>query len=436
MVFTPGETRARCGDGIATDIAHATADAGAAGGVRARRHDLDALRGATMLLGIALHAAMPFYALTWPMSEPTASSTLWFDEFAEALHGFRMQVFFLLAGFFTVMVMQRTGLRALLATRSRRIGVPLAVAMVTIVPLIDLSAAGAVRPEVALLEARRAASRDDAWFGSDVNLHHLWFLWFLCLYLVALALVVPLGRLLWRRAGLPPALAARARPVALVALVPLPVLPQFFMVDSAEDRAFGAASSHLLVPDGRALTYYAMFFAFGALLWNARSGSGRPLVDAVGRHWRLILPVTLLAVLPVALATTFQDPTGARLPAALLQVTYAWGMVIGLIGACGHLLRSERPGVRYLADASYWMYLMHLPLLVALHRGVRHWEVSADVKFAFLCAAVTLLTLASYELFVRHTVLGRVLHGPRPPRARRLWLTRPGVQPLTGTAAG
>lgn len=371
-----------------------------------------------MLLGIALHAAMPFYATTWPIAEPTASAAAGFDEFAEGLHGFRMQIFYLLAGFFTAMMLQRSGLATLLRVRSKRIGIPLVIAVVSIVPLIDLASAGVVRPEVAALTAERAAQREGGLPGADLNLHHLWFLWFLFLYLAAFAVAVTVGRRAWRRAGLPASAAARARAVALVVLVPLPLVPQFFMVDSAEDRTFGPAHSSLLLPDGRVLAYYAVFFVFGTLLWSARDRAGGPLADTLGRRWRLILPASLLVVLPAALLTTFQNPADPRLPAALLQLTYTWGMVIGLIGACRHFLRTERRAARYLADASYWMYLMHLPLLVAAHRAVRDWDVSAGAKFAFLCSSVTIVLLASYELFVRHTVIGRVLHGPRPPRVR------------------
>ena len=373
-----------------------------------------------MLLGIGLHAAMPFYASTWPIAEPTASVAGWFDEFALALHGFRMQIFYLLAGFFTAMVLQRNGLAALLSIRSKRIGIPFVVALVTVVPLIDLASAGVRRPDVVAPGAPGAGT----WFHGDLKLHHLWFLWFLILYIGAFALVVAAARRVSRRVGRRAPATARARSAVLVALVPLPVIPQFFMVDSAEDRTFGPSVSNLLLPDGRVLVYYAMFFTVGALVWSARDRAGRPLADSLGRGWMLALPTSLLLVLPAALVTTFHDPGGARLPPALLQVAYTWGMVIGLIGAFGHFLRTERRGARYLADASYWMYLMHLPVLIAAHRAVRGWDVPAGVKFAFLCSTVTLLLLASYELCVRHTVIGRALHGRRPPRAAALPVVR------------
>ena len=58
------------------------------------------------------------------------------------------------------------------------------------------------------------------------------------------------------------------------------------------------------------------------------------------------------------------------------------------------------------------MYLMHLPVLIVLHRGVAHWHASAAAKFGVLCVTAIALLLASYHVFVRRTVIGRVLHGP------------------------
>ena len=130
-----------------------------------------------------------------------------------------MQIFYLLAGFFTAMMLQRNGLATLLRVRSQRIGIPLVVALVTVVPLIDLASAGAVRPEVAALTAAREAQREGSIPGLYLNLHHLWFLWFLCLYVGAVALVVVGARRVRRRVRLRGSTPARARSVALAILV-------------------------------------------------------------------------------------------------------------------------------------------------------------------------------------------------------------------------
>ena len=108
-------------------------------------------------------------------------------------------------------------------------------------------------------------------------------------------------------------------------------------------------------------------------------------------------------------------------------MTYTWGMVVGLIGACRHFLRTERRGARYLADASYWMYLMHLPLLVVTHRAVSGLgrPRPAPSSRSWSRSSPPCCWPATSGFCVRHTVIGRVLHGPRPPRMARLPVLEP-----------
>ncbi len=100
-----------------------------------RRHDLDALRAIAMLLGILLHAIMPFIGLPekfFPLQD--SSQAPWLGLILHAIHGFRMPLFFLISGFFTAMLWRKRGLTALLSHRFKRIFLPLLLGMVTIIP--------------------------------------------------------------------------------------------------------------------------------------------------------------------------------------------------------------------------------------------------------------------------------------------------------------
>ena len=100
-----------------------------------RRHDLDALRAIAMLLGILLHAIMPFIGLPeefFPLQD--SSQAPWLGLILHAIHGFRMPLFFLISGFFTAMLWRKRGLTALLGHRFKRIFLPLLLGMGTIIP--------------------------------------------------------------------------------------------------------------------------------------------------------------------------------------------------------------------------------------------------------------------------------------------------------------
>lgn len=100
-----------------------------------RRHDLDALRAFAMLLGIALHASLSFTGFPWIVQD--SHSTFVFALMVAAVHGFRMQLFMLVSGFFTMMLYRKRGLRSLVHQRVRRVLVPCLLGLVTIVPALD-----------------------------------------------------------------------------------------------------------------------------------------------------------------------------------------------------------------------------------------------------------------------------------------------------------
>ena len=102
---------------------------------KGRRHDLDALRAGAMLLGVALHAALSFMPGMWPVHDRFENDA--YAIFVSAVHGFRMPLFFLISGYFTAMLWRRRGLQALIAHRFKRIFLPLAVGMATIVPVTN-----------------------------------------------------------------------------------------------------------------------------------------------------------------------------------------------------------------------------------------------------------------------------------------------------------
>lgn len=112
--------------------------------VPARRHDLDALRAVAMLLGIALHASMSFIPGAWIVTDRNTSPG--FALFLAAIHGFRMPLFFVISGYFTMMLYRKRGLQALVQHRFLRIFLPLLLGMFTIIPATWIVSGIAMRP--------------------------------------------------------------------------------------------------------------------------------------------------------------------------------------------------------------------------------------------------------------------------------------------------
>ena len=92
-----------------------------------RLHGLDAVRGYALMLGIVYHATMSYLPgpQIWPVID-THRSVLLSGLFFVS-HIFRMSTFFLIAGFFGHMVVEKRGVKAFVKDRAKRIALPLVV---------------------------------------------------------------------------------------------------------------------------------------------------------------------------------------------------------------------------------------------------------------------------------------------------------------------
>ncbi|NBU76196.1 MAG: acyltransferase, partial [Planctomycetes bacterium] len=75
---------------------------------------------------------------------------------------------------------------------------------------------------------------------------------------------------------------------------------------------------------------------------------------------------------------------GDRLQNCLLQTLYTWLMVVGAIGLAHRIFRTERKWFRYLADSSYWLYLIHVPLVICCQWFLYFWPLPALIKTALV----------------------------------------------------
>lgn len=382
-----------------------------------RFYDLDALRAMAMFLGIVLHSsvfALPEAKPIWPIHDPAARGDRTYLLAIETIHGFRMPVFFLLSGFFTALLWERRGLRAVAHHRLRRVGIPFAVACLTVLPLsiwLLVLAADHRPPYDFPLWALPLA-----WVSS---LAHLWFLWFLLLMAGGFVIVARLG-LQFRQ------------PAAWWLAIPASMALSLVMVEPI----YGADNSTAPIPEPAVIGYYTCFFVFGIFFY--RQGY------TVRRWWTV-------ALLPAAAAfyvgfdllgqylSTFEgfvpmgeaasDYEGAvpdafmfthplTLASTLVETGCAWLMCFGLMGLFRAIASRESFAVRYFSDASYWMYLAHLPLVIAGQMLVLEWPIHYHLKFLLVCVGVTAILLATYQLGVRYTVIGTALNGPRRRRNR------------------
>lgn len=392
---------------------------GDTGSISERLHALDLVRSAALLLGIVFHAALPFLPdmQLWLVLDSQRSQPV--SWLAFTLHSFRMATFFLLAGFFGRMMFHRKGMGGFAKDRAKRILAPLVVFWPVVlagygVALIFAASVGAV--PVADEPPPLPSLTVEAW-----PLTHLWFLYVLLLIYAATlllrGLVVAIDREGKFRSRIDKVLEEVVRfPFVLPVLLAVPV---GFLLQHYPGwiEWWGIPTPDTgLVPNAAAFFSYSLAFWTGWLVHRLKDGF-TPLAS----QWLFYLPVALVLTFACltltkshALAPQFQGDD--KLVFASLYGLLVWLWSFGLIGAALRFIRKESPKIRYLADSSYWLYIIHLPILVMVEAVVAKWAIPAEIKLVLVVAVGTGIMLLTYHWLVRATWLGKWLNGRRLPR--------------------
>lgn len=372
----------------------------------AREGGLDALRSGAMLLCVLFHAAVP-HALTplrgllWPVSDAAQSRAL--DLLVWGSHAFQMPLFFFLSGFLALPALERRGGAAFLAARLRRLGLPLLVpGLAVLVVLFYVWSAGwLLEGRCTLREIRAVKFADPAIRESVFGPAHLWFLG----DLLAVSF-------LWAGAR---ALQGTRRPTRWI----------------AASCAAGSLSLATLAPGvltafhndpwpvpGR-LAWHALFFLAGAALSDVEAARRRE--GALPETLPVGLPAAT-AVLAFAAAYLLLPSVSAGTAPALARAAFAvgwtlaaWGSVLALFALARRRTAEPGPRLALLVEASFWIYLVHVPLVGAFQIALGSSAFPPVANWALASAGAFGVSLLSW-LPVRRTALGDLLAGRRSRR--------------------
>lgn len=341
-----------------------------------------------------------------------------------------MSLFFLLAGFFARMLLERRGVGGFILDRAKRIALPL----VSFWPLVF-----GVIVAVLIWTAVRANGGADSpppppMTAQTFPLTHLWFLYVLLIfYAVALVLrglvsLIDRGGAM-RTRFVDPVVKWIAGPYAPL-LLAAPVCAALYFQPNWM-MWFGVPTPDTgLVPNNAALVAYGLAFGFGWLVnrqidilrgWSIR-WRPNPIIGVASA-------ATCLSMVGAGPLLTPVEPGTEKLIYAAFYALAVWGWTLGLIGVAMRYLSSQSPVRRYLADASYWIYIVHLPLVLALQAALAPYAWPWFVKYPLILAVAFAIMLASYQVMVRHSFIGAMLNGRTPSKS-----DKPGGEASTAPA--
>ena len=423
-----------------------------------RYHGLDALRGFAMILGVVIHASM-FYvegigaSLGYEMTGKVPPSSSVIGGLFLFIHLWRMPFFFLLAGFFTRLMIQKRGVRKLLSNRFVRIFIPLIIGM-TIYNLLEFDTL------------------------TSGNMHHLWFLRDLLLMYLIASLISYINRktgFLTQLLSQIDGLFSSPKNLLWLTVIILPI--------SFSAKIFGIYNSILTIiflPPGPFFSFGLLFFFIGWFIHR-----NPHLLSALSKHWKIYLSVgvvffvVLVSCLTISgnftkkaendritekqakvlfedyelvidgmlkdgkitqeqaderiksyrldLVAKIQSSEGLSeagsemvelyallfvIPAGILSPFATFLIILGFIGGAEIFFQKKRAWVRYLVDASYWIYIVHLFIVFAIAEIILSDTELHPILAVFINVSVSMLIcIVTYHIIVRHTPIGWVLNG-------------------------
>lgn len=385
-----------------------------------------------MMLGIVLHSALLYMAAPpADMPIPTDRNNAFaFDVLFHFIHSFRMPTFFVLAGFFTSLLLQKRGLWGTYKNRGARVLAPLIAAVIVILPvtgLFMLDFMMSVRfgthdivPNLGQLRifAEEIGQKLGVPAGTP-NLGHLWFLYYLCLFYLTL----PACRWLVKR-GLDfetivkRTLGSPAAPVFLGCLTAATLWP------------FPGAQVHdsfmYIKPHVPSLVYYGSFFVLGYFFHsfhdnNSWLESARRWLPWSAALALVLFPLSLyLTALDLAAMTHGPGPIalranafGPHLAAALVHGLCTWALIYFCFGFALRYFDFASPWTLYYSQSSYWVFLIHMPLVAIAGWCLVPYDLPAILKFSCVVCFTLSVCLVSYRYGVQRTWVSVFLNGQR-----------------------
>jgi peptidoglycan/LPS O-acetylase OafA/YrhL len=247
-------------------------------------------------------------------------------------------------------------------------------------------------------------------------LAHLWFLYVLLEFYLAVLLLRPgvvwLDRTGSLRAGIDRVMLLMMQSPLAPVIVAAPI-GACLCLDPTWSGWMGVRTPDAsLVTNLQAMVGFGSAFGFGWLLHRQCD-----LLPILRQRWLLNL-LAAAGLIAASLALFGLPPRPVHdntihLAGSICYALAIWTTTFAAIGSALRFLSGYSRARRYLADASYWLYIIHLPLVMALQAMVAQRDWPWPLKFATILLVALSVMLASYQLLVRHTFIGVLLNGRR-----------------------
>jgi glucans biosynthesis protein C len=366
---------------------------------RARRHDLDALRAVFLLFGIPYHASLTARPGPWIANFHDRSND--FIQLADYLHLFRMPGFYMIAGYFAAMLLQKRPVASYLPSRLHRLVPPFLAGTFLLVPLMHfllLLITGHPAPAARWWEIMTMADRNP--------FEHLWFVQVLLYYTAGLAALV------WIFPGLAHAEVKGDQRHLVRWFIPLTLVTGLVL------GLCGLGSLQLeryRYLDNFAVNFLSARYALDYLPWFLL-GAMLQRIPALDRRFARFSWILFLVGLAASIAVVFYTRSVPFLWRPVLAGLSALCLTQASLGALAHFIHGERRWVKALVSASFVIYLFHEPLIVLATPLLDQLPIPLWPRFILLCLVAFFGSYGIWKLIKLSPALRYLFNGERPKK--------------------
>ncbi|MEO3989073.1 glucans biosynthesis protein MdoC [Pseudocitrobacter cyperus] len=375
-----------------------------------REYFLDSIRAWLMLLGIPFHISLIYSSHTWHVN--SVDPSWWLTLFNDFIHAFRMQVFFVISGYFSYMLFLRYPLKKWWKVRVERVGIP----MLTAIPLLTL-------PQFLMLQ--HVKGKTESWHTLSLYdkyntlvwelVSHLWFL----LVLVVLTTLGIWAFKVMQRRQTPGRLDNLSMGKLTLWFLLLGVLygalrRTLFIVypPILSDGLFNFAVMQTL--------FYVPFFVLGALAFI------HPRIKALftSPSWPCVI-ASIIGFIAYRLNQQYGsgDAWMYETESVITMVLGLW--MVNVVFSLGHrLLNFQSARVTYFVNASLFIYLVHHPLTLFYGAWITPNITSNIVGFITGLVFVIGCALILYEIHLRIPLLRFLFSGKPQQKAEKVQTSR------------
>ena len=380
---------------------------------------MDSLRATMMILGIVLHSAIIYSPLTVEeigdtlnLKDPISSNV--FNGFIVAfIHSFRLQIFFLVAGFFGALLYYKRSPLKMIKNRILRILFPFLVFETFLGPILSYT------EKYSILTLNYVENKLEFTF-SGLHMGHFWFLYYLIIITVLVTGLVYLFKIFSRLSKLITRVFSKVFSIPLLRIVSfscftaLTYIAMICMIDMMPEKIanffmpepFPSEPRIRLIPNPISIIYYSSFYIFGWLLFKSKEQ-----LDNLKKYdwFSFIIGLGLFIIF-----FNFEQSM-TFIQFLILKSIMTWFLIFGIMGLFIRYFSNFSPFWKYVSDSSYWVYLVHMQFCYLIPCLIFDWKIGSILKLLIVISLTGLLCLVSYHYFVRNTIIGKFLNGRKYP---------------------